>query len=98
MAKKIKIPADKLAISSELIRAIAHPTRLKILSFISKKKVVNVNVIYRELKLEQSITSQHLRILRDNALVNFERDGKKIFYSVEFDRIKLIQETLAEVL
>ncbi len=95
MAKKTKIAADKLELSAEVLRALSHPVRLKILSYISKNKEVNVNTIYRELKLEQSITSQHLKILRDNELVTSARDGKMVFYTVEFSKIKAIQAILS---
>lgn len=64
------------------LRALSHPLRLQLIEFISKKNEVNVNVIYHTLKLEQSVTSQHLKILRDAALVKTRRDGKKIFYSL----------------
>lgn len=94
MAKKTKFAADKLEISAEVLRALSHPVRLKILSFISKNREVNVNTIYRDLKLEQSITSQHLKILRDNDLVTSAREGKMVFYTVEFSKIKAIQEIL----
>jgi DNA-binding transcriptional ArsR family regulator len=95
VAKKTKIAADKLELSAEVLRALSHPVRLKILSYISKNKEVNVNTIYRELKLEQSITSQHLKILRDNELVTSARDGKMVFYTVEFSKIKAIQAILS---
>ena len=95
MAKKTKIAADKLELSAEVLRALSHPVRLKILSYISKNKEVNVNTIYRELKLEQSITSQHLKILRDNELVTSAREGKMVFYTVEFAKIKAIQGILS---
>lgn len=95
MAKKTKIAADKLELSAEVLRALSHPVRLKILSYISKNKEVNVNTIYRELKLEQSITSQHLKILRDNELVTSAREGKMVFYTVEFSKIKAIQAILS---
>jgi ArsR family transcriptional regulator len=95
VAKKTKIAADKLELSAEVLRALSHPVRLKILSYISKNKEVNVNTIYRELKLEQSITSQHLKILRDNELVTSAREGKMVFYTVEFSKIKAIQAILS---
>jgi len=37
--------------------------------------------------LEQSITSQHLRVLRTTDLVSTERDGKFIHYRVDYDKI-----------
>lgn len=73
--------------AQDVMRAIAHPIRLSIISFIDKNKVINVNKIYNNLKLEQSITSQHLRILRTADLVKAERDGKFIYYSVNYKKI-----------
>jgi ArsR family transcriptional regulator len=60
------------------IKALAHPLRMQILAFIDKHGEINVNKIYRALKLEQSITSQHLKILRNAELVKYRRDGKRI--------------------
>jgi ArsR family transcriptional regulator len=86
-ANKVSINNEKLKDSSEILRAIAHPLRLKILEFIDQSDTINVNKIYNTLKLEQSITSQHLRILRTAGLVNTERDGKFIHYSINYDKI-----------
>ena len=74
--------------SWERIRALAHPLRLAIIAFIDKNGEINVNKIYRSLKLEQSITSQHLKILRAADLVKYRREGKKIYYSVNYPSIK----------
>ena len=52
---------------------------MKIMGFIDKNKNVHVNKIYNTLGLEQSITSQHLRILRNADLVKTKREGKFIF-------------------
>ena len=70
------IQQDQLDHSSEILRALAHPLRLKILQFIDQNDTINVNKIYNNLKLEQSITSQHLRILRSAGLVDTEKEGK----------------------
>ena len=64
--------------------------------FIDEKKVINVNKIYNSLKLEQSITSQHLRIMRSANLVEAKREGKFIHYSVNYDRIKELNDTILE--
>jgi DNA-binding transcriptional ArsR family regulator len=68
--------------------ALCHPLRLSILEYLHKMNEVNVNTIFKDLNLEQSITSQHLSLLRKTNLVNSYRDGKKINYSVNFDKIK----------
>lgn len=84
---KVNINNEKLQHSSEILRALAHPLRMKILEFIDQNETINVNKIYNTLKLEQSITSQHLRILRLSGLVVTKRDGKFIHYSIDYDKI-----------
>lgn len=70
------------------IKALAHPLRLAIITFIDKNGEINVNKIYRSLRLEQSITSQHLKILRTAELVKHRRDGKRIYYSIHYTNVK----------
>ncbi|MEL6864977.1 MAG: metalloregulator ArsR/SmtB family transcription factor [Bacteroidota bacterium] len=84
---KVSINNEKLQTSSEILRALAHPLRLKILEFIDKHKTINVNKIYNTLKLEQSITSQHLRILRIAGIVQTKREGKFIHYSIDYPKV-----------
>lgn len=84
---KVKINDENLQISSEVLRALAHPLRMSILEFVDKHKTINVNKIYNTLKLEQSITSQHLRILRTAGVVDTRRDGKFIYYTINYPRI-----------
>lgn len=85
---KVSINNDKLQSSSDILRALAHPLRLKILEFIDKNEAINVNKIYNTLRLEQSITSQHLRILRMAGLVTTSREGKFIHYSIDYDKLE----------
>ncbi|HAE13707.1 MAG: helix-turn-helix transcriptional regulator [Chitinophagales bacterium] len=83
----LSVDISKLEKSAEIMRALAHPLRMKIMGFIDKNKNVHVNKIYNTLGLEQSITSQHLRILRNADLVKTKREGKFIFYSLNYDKI-----------
>lgn len=91
-----KIDQPMLDKASYIIRAISHPLRLKIISYIDKNKIVNVNKIYNSLNLEQSITSQHLNILRNSKLVITRREGKFIFYSVNYKMILKICDLINE--
>jgi len=93
-----KIDQSKLDESAAILRALAHPLRLKIMSFIDKHRTTHVNKIYNTLKLEQSITSQHLRILRDAGLVKTKRDGKFIHYSINYDRVKKVNKLVGSFL
>lgn len=89
---------NDLSTATEILRALAHPLRMKIISFIDKQNKINVNKIYNTLKLEQSITSQHLRILRKAGLVETVRDGKFIFYSVNYNKLKQVNMSIGTFL
>lgn len=86
---------QKLDISTELLRAVAHPLRLSIIEFIDQNKVINVNKIYNTLSLEQSITSQHLRILRNAEVVDTKREGKYIYYSLNYKKVDQLDKAIA---
>lgn len=92
------IDQQGLKISAEVLRALAHPLRMKILEFIDRNKEINVNKIYSTLDLEQSITSQHLRILRSAGLVETERNGKFIYYSLRYGKLINTKEAVERFL
>lgn len=81
---KVKFSSDKLNYSCNLMRALAHPLRLKIIEYIDQHGTTNVNRIYNTLGIEQSITSQHLKILRLADVVTSEREGKMVFYNINY--------------
>ncbi len=91
---KVNVNHEKLQESADILRALAHPLRIKILEFIDQNDAINVNKIYNTLNLEQSITSQHLRILRLAGLVITEREGKFIHYSLDYDKINTAVEAI----
>ena len=80
----------KLEVASSVSRAITHPLRLKLIAFIDQNKRINVNKIYKALKMEQSVASQHLRILREDKLVLAERNGKLIYYTLNYPKLREI--------
>lgn len=66
---------------------MAHPLRIQLLGFIDQHESINVNKIYNALSLEQSITSQHLKILRSVGLVVTRREGKFVHYQVDYEKV-----------
>ncbi len=85
---KVVFNSEKLDYSCELMRALAHPLRLKILEYIDRHEKINVNKIYKALNLEQSITSQHLKILKMAGVVHSHKDGKFIHYHINYEIIE----------
>ncbi len=93
VARKL-VNNKNLDIASSVMRALTHPIRLKLIGFIDQNRRINVNKIYKALKMEQSVASQHLRILREEKLVKAERNGKFIFYTVNYPKL---QEVVAAI-
>lgn len=80
------------------VRALNHPLRQKMLALIkNNNNRMNVTDIYVKLRIEQSVASQHLAILRNQGLVNTEREGKTIWYSVDDNSIKELLNTCGQV-
>ena len=84
----------RLKKTAQVIRALNHPLRLDIVTLISKNESLTVTQIYFKMRIEQSVASQHLAILRESKILTTIRSGKNIFYSLNLDRIKAIKHCL----
>lgn len=72
---------DDFEAATELFKALASPTRLRILSALSEKPLC-VHELTEILGVRQPLVSQHLRILRSAHLLAGQRNGKEIIYSL----------------
>ena len=97
-SKELEIDVIKLKKGAMILRAINHRLRQQILQLIHKRGRMTVTEIYVKLRLEQSVTSQHLAILRKANFVVTERDGKFIFYSVNYQQLKHVHQTIDKLL
>lgn len=79
------------------LRALNHELRQKMIELLQKNKVMPVTDIYVQLRLEQSVASQHLAILRRAGVVNTVREGKFIRYSLNVDRVKEIDALINKI-
>ncbi len=73
-----------------VLRAVNHKLRQKIIDLLETNDTMTVTDIYIKLRLEQSVASQHLAILRRAGVVITERQGKFIYYSLDRDRLSQI--------
>jgi len=80
------------------LRAINHKLRQQILKLIDEEGKMTVTDIYIKLRLEQSVASQHLAILRKAGFVKTERDGKFIYYAVNSQRIEDVNRFIEDLL
>lgn len=73
--------------ASLILRSINHKLRQQIIKLLDEHQKMTVTEIYVKLRLEQSVASQHLAILRRAGIVSTSRDGKFIHYSVNYSRL-----------
>jgi DNA-binding transcriptional ArsR family regulator len=95
--KRPKIKPKRVELAADRLRAINHQLRIKIIHFIHETEETSVSNLYHQLKLEQSVASQHLRILRDARLVTTRRDGKFILYSLDYDQVEKVVKVANEL-
>lgn len=86
---KAPIKIDYIAVkkAAMILRAINHKLRQQIIKLLEEHRKMPVTDIYVKLRLEQSVASQHLAILRRAGIVITEREGKFIYYSLNSRRI-----------
>src|ERR1041384_4621669 len=96
--KSLKVDLLNIKKASLILRAINHKLRQQILKLIDEQGKITVTEIYVKLRLEQSVASQHLAILRKAGFVNTEREGKLIYYSVNTSRLEEVNQLVADLL
>lgn len=72
---------------TQMLKALAHPTRLEILMFLKERESECVCQIYEALNLEQSNISQHLRLLKNSGVLISKKEGQWVHYSVAHPEI-----------
>jgi ArsR family transcriptional regulator, virulence genes transcriptional regulator len=82
---------------AEVCKAMANPTRLKILSALQQGEQ-SVQVLAKRLKVRKANLSQHLGILRQRGIVATRRDGLSIYYRCANPKMLKACEILREVL
>ena len=73
--------------SAEVFKALGDPTRLKIIKIIFAANNVCVGMIAKNLNITQPAVSQHLKILKNAGLVNAQKIGYHVHYSLNVEQI-----------
>jgi ArsR family transcriptional regulator, lead/cadmium/zinc/bismuth-responsive transcriptional repressor len=82
VAKATKhLPNDKdTHAASELLKAVADPTRMRILSALRSAEELCVYDIASVVSMSESAVSHQLRLLRSVNLVTPRKEGRQVFY------------------
>ncbi len=89
------LDANQLDKAASMLKAIAHPMRIAILSHLEDGKKLSVTEIHKLLNIEQSTTSHHLGILKDKGVLSSQREGKNTYYFLKHDSLRNIVECVS---
>lgn len=82
--------------SAELFKLLSVDKRIEIIEQL-KKEAKSVNALAEALGITQSAVSQHLRVLKAAGLVNDERKGYWIYYSLNRKALEVCRQRLNRV-
>ncbi len=72
--------------AADLLRALAHPTRLQILRILAEEDQC-VKSIWERLGLNQANVSQHLILMKHRGILKSERKGGRMCYAIKDKRV-----------
>lgn len=72
---------EALSQAAECLRTVAHPHRLRMLQMLLHDRYT-VGELAEACDIKSHMASEHLRLMQHCGLLNSEREGRKIYYSV----------------
>jgi ArsR family transcriptional regulator len=89
---------DELSLlHASICKAMGDPKRIQIL-YTLHDAPRHVSALAEELQMPQPTISRHLAILRERGLVNADRDGAQVYYSLAAPEIIGILDTMRALL
>ena len=79
----------------DIFQAIADPTRRAIIALIAVQ-AMTPNALAAQFETSRQAISKHLRILAECELIKQEQKGREIYYVLEIEKMKEIDEWLEQ--
>jgi ArsR family transcriptional regulator len=92
-----EVAAQLQELHARICKAIADPKRLMIINELRDREL-SVGDLCEALGLSQSNASQHLAILRERGIVNSQRVGTNVYYSLRSPKVLMAVDLLREFL
>jgi DNA-binding transcriptional ArsR family regulator len=82
---------QKLEKAAFILKTVAHPVRLAIIDLLGRHDQLNVGELGAALDCEQSLLSHHLINMRLKGILQCQKDGQNVYYSLkERDVLQLL--------
>ncbi|MFT7144917.1 MAG: DNA-binding transcriptional ArsR family regulator [Alphaproteobacteria bacterium] len=91
-----KINKEALESVITIMKLLSNPARLGALCLMLEDEI-SVNDLAGELDIEQTALSQHLKLLRDNNLVEVRRDHRTLYYRTTDAKLSTLIGVLKEL-
>lgn len=89
--------ADQAESASALLKAVADPVRLRLMSIIAASDETCVCELTGEFEVSQPTISHHLRVLREAGWVDSERRGTWVYYRPRSEAIDAVAGLFARL-
>ena len=89
------LSAGDAEVLADVLRVLADPARLRLLSIISERGDACVCHLTEPLGLSQPTVSHHLKVLHEAGLLERERRGRWVHYRPVPERLRDVQRALA---
>jgi ArsR family transcriptional regulator, arsenate/arsenite/antimonite-responsive transcriptional repressor len=85
---------EELAI---LAKALGHPARVQIVRLLARRTTCICGDIVDELPLSQSTVSQHLKVLKEAAVIRGEIDGPRVCYCLDARTLRRLRSLISSL-
>jgi DNA-binding transcriptional ArsR family regulator len=96
MRSKAALFDTDLARLAEQAKALSHPARLAILTFLARQESCVCGDVVDEIPLAQATVSRHLKVLKDAGLIQGEVDGPRVCYCIDREAMRSLRVELGE--
>ena len=90
-------PTTEIRKAMLILRSFDHNHSMQILQLLADNGEMIVTDIYRLLRIEQSVASQRLAWLRKAGVVEFNKNGKYVRYSINSERLDRVVSIISKM-
>ncbi|MAT69848.1 MAG: transcriptional regulator [Planctomycetaceae bacterium] len=83
---------------AQVLKALAHPARLKLVDLLAEHEEVCVCDLTEEIGMDVSTVSRHLTQLKNAGIVESDKRGQMVFYSLRVKCLKSLFGCIESVL
>lgn len=81
---------------ANVFKALGDKTRLEILALLIKGRICACKIL-EAFNFTQPTLSYHMKQLTESGIINAEKNGKWVYYSINCEKVDILREFMAEI-